>query len=1541
MASNSIMSEKKIRKEKEILLEFDLNSKDLRTQLNEQLKCLDLKVETEFAILSEIQDFFKKRSELEMEYSRSLDKMVRNIQLRHRNEKSKRDHWHLYTPYACWQNLLQRCKEESKDHSAISDLYLAVITPRISQIIEDNLRIHKRCKEIGLKCHEEIFKVLNELNTAMKSYHLYNTSFKISEQKLKMAETQMNKLEIKDKISTAKKKIITKTGKRQEKFMANKLKLDRSRNEYLLSLAAANTTIYRYFQEDVNDLIDCSTVGFLPSLSGTLQLYLQGEDKLLNSRQEGMRDTLKAINDLDSKSDKQRFLELYNNPFQLPNKIGFRHHRGDSVGSFSAVPEFAEELNTRHAQLTSRLASLRIENDEIWKTLETAEASLLAIIWAACQYNVGSLFDNNSYNSGNSVYPSHIQPSDEGFRSGAGVTSAVAAISGGATHSVHANGIKSSFSAASNLASLSSIEASDLLASSDITSIIKNKTDRQDVEEFYIKKFKEYLLTGDLIARLQAKFLMIHSALQELHKLSGGSGNFEKFTLLTTSLIPSAHGKTPKKKRVIGQAGKVIPAGQRPKLFGGSLEEYLTATGQDIPLIMLSTIRVINLYGLHHQGIFRVSGSQLEINEFKNAFERGEDPLVDIKDSRDMNSVAGVLKLYFRELREPLFPICMFDQLVALGSKIASSSGSKTITYPSPSADYLYELRDLIATLARPVYLTTRYLFAFLHHLSQFSDENMMDPYNLAVCFGPTLLPVPADRDQVQCQAGVNELIRVIIMCQQKIFPVNKLSYASQISKATTGGKASGDSDIILGAPGDKEVGSGDKEDIEDNEEEIIKAIGGSNNYYRNEGPFYDEFCRYPVQGENNPTDLDYLEDLDLVDKQELKKEASLERTEDELEIARDKRLLDDTDLKLGARESFSISEDNSSDESPPRSPSHEDVNDISEEEGNRKKSSFIGEGRRRRSSFSFLGTSTANSCIAAADISENHKDGVDILSKDDSTGRHNSASQLAVARFNFKARNSSEISFEKGDILRPLYKISPDWWKVSLVKTGNKTDIIKKEGLAPHRFLSLVSVDTDTKIKRGETGEHRNTLTSSRVYKSRANSDTNVSNPPAPFPIQSIISIPAGPPKNAPPSPPLTLKQNPVKRPNKITKLGTSLKETLKSSKSLARYNDSSTLLAKKSDSFSSPSQRSTTLPYGQTDKHNHTLDTIKKHDKRNMVTEIAPALRGYYLSDSEYSNPTPNLTSRRITPHHSPPLLKSLYKSLKPASNYPFPEKRPFSPELGFKKQVKPVGDYWLPYDGSSDSPPVIRDIDDDEIQEFSNIETRLNDPTSALSSKLRTTTAYLDYRHRIDNTDSTSRNASDFSNSETQIFDINDYKGDANINKVDIHKINHRLSSSPLFADTRHKPDNFNVLLSGFPDLVSDLPRKMGQENLPSPKAKPRDKHNLNSEDTTSYYNIKANSNKERYGLQSDKEFSSSDPSLIDDSLPPPVTQIIKGFERKVDFGDNSSSIGSLPLIKPALRIKPAFLQKSSPFCLDLEPRPGSKSDYDKKRQNQQRN
>lgn len=73
--------------------------------------------------------------------------------------------------------------------------------------------------------------------------------------------------------------------------------------------------------------------------------------------------------------------------------------------------------------------------------------------------------------------------------------------------------------------------------------------------------------------------------------------------------------------------------------------------------------------------------------------------------------------------------------------------------------------------------------------LSQYSDENMMDSYNLAICFGPTLMPIPDGQDPVACQAHVNEVIKTIIVHNEVIFPSQRELDGPVYEKCMTGGE--------------------------------------------------------------------------------------------------------------------------------------------------------------------------------------------------------------------------------------------------------------------------------------------------------------------------------------------------------------------------------------------------------------------------------------------------------------------------------------------------------------------------------------------------------------------------------------------------------------------------------------------------------------------------------------------------------------------------------------------------------------------------------
>ncbi len=74
---------------------FLLNKKDLKSQLNEGLKGLEQRMDTQISIIYELQDFFKKRAEVEMQYSRDLDKLTKQILAKHKSEKSKYDYYLL------------------------------------------------------------------------------------------------------------------------------------------------------------------------------------------------------------------------------------------------------------------------------------------------------------------------------------------------------------------------------------------------------------------------------------------------------------------------------------------------------------------------------------------------------------------------------------------------------------------------------------------------------------------------------------------------------------------------------------------------------------------------------------------------------------------------------------------------------------------------------------------------------------------------------------------------------------------------------------------------------------------------------------------------------------------------------------------------------------------------------------------------------------------------------------------------------------------------------------------------------------------------------------------------------------------------------------------------------------------------------------------------------------------------------------------------------------------------------------------------------
>ena len=62
---------------------------DIRVQLNDQLKNLDGRLEIQQGVVSEFGDIFRRRAEIEANYSKELDKLAKLITNRNKEQKQK------------------------------------------------------------------------------------------------------------------------------------------------------------------------------------------------------------------------------------------------------------------------------------------------------------------------------------------------------------------------------------------------------------------------------------------------------------------------------------------------------------------------------------------------------------------------------------------------------------------------------------------------------------------------------------------------------------------------------------------------------------------------------------------------------------------------------------------------------------------------------------------------------------------------------------------------------------------------------------------------------------------------------------------------------------------------------------------------------------------------------------------------------------------------------------------------------------------------------------------------------------------------------------------------------------------------------------------------------------------------------------------------------------------------------------------------------------------------------------------------------------
>ncbi|CAL3968072.1 unnamed protein product [Diplocarpon coronariae] len=165
-------------------------------------------------------------------------------------------------------------------------------------------------------------------------------------------------------------------------------------------------------------------------------------------------------------------------------------------------------------------------------------------------------------------------------------------------------------------------------------------------------------------------------------------------------------------------------------VFGLSLEQLFDRDGSAVPMVVYQCIQAVDLFGLEVEGIYRLSGTSSHVTKIKAMFDNDASK-VDFRDPanffHDVNSVAGLLKQFFRELPDPLLTAEHYAGFIE-----AAKSDDDIVRRDS--------LHAIINSLPDPNYATLRALTLHLNRVQDSSPVNRMNASNLAIVFGPTLM---------------------------------------------------------------------------------------------------------------------------------------------------------------------------------------------------------------------------------------------------------------------------------------------------------------------------------------------------------------------------------------------------------------------------------------------------------------------------------------------------------------------------------------------------------------------------------------------------------------------------------------------------------------------------------------------------------------------------------------------------------------------------------------------------------------------------------
>ncbi|KAF5890526.1 rho GTPase-activating protein 21-like isoform X3 [Clarias magur] len=258
------------------------------------------------------------------------------------------------------------------------------------------------------------------------------------------------------------------------------------------------------------------------------------------------------------------------------------------------------------------------------------------------------------------------------------------------------------------------------------------------------RKIKEYISMSAPTSKTEPSPKVLRQSLSIKHTLLGVAGGRSQSTHSPRSEQDrsSRDDSSPPRDRAAWKRGipglKKKTQEKKPAAgvtFGVRLDNCPPAhNNRFVPLIVDVCCKLVEERGLEYTGIYRVPGNNAAISSMQEELDTRGVADLDLDDDkwRDLNVISSLLKSFFRKLPDPLFTNEKYSDFI---------DANRT----EDGVERLKVLKRLIHELPEHHYETLKFLSAHLKTVSENCEKNKMEPRNLAIVFGPTLVRTSED----------------------------------------------------------------------------------------------------------------------------------------------------------------------------------------------------------------------------------------------------------------------------------------------------------------------------------------------------------------------------------------------------------------------------------------------------------------------------------------------------------------------------------------------------------------------------------------------------------------------------------------------------------------------------------------------------------------------------------------------------------------------------------------------------------------------------